>query len=99
MLLSYACPVGIAICDDVTVTSGLLLLFPLAVVLALLIAWPLSRLLPPRPLLGWSLAIIGAVIYVYLAARPDWWPLVGFFVGVTGIGLARGKRIAEPHAT
>lgn len=99
MGLSYACPVGTASCDDVTATSGLLLLFPLAVVLAFLIAWPLSRLLPPRPVLGWSLAIIGAVGYVYLAPRPDWSPLLGFFLGVTGIGLARGKRIPEPHAT
>jgi hypothetical protein len=98
MLLSYACPVGTAICDDVRGTSGLLLLFPLAVVLAFLIGWPLSRFLPPRPLLGWSLAIIGAVLYVYLAPRPDWSPLLGFFIGVIGIGLARGKRIVEPHA-
>ena len=95
MLLSYACPTGMATCNDVNVISGLLLLFPLAVVLALLIAWPLSRFLPPRPVLGWSLAIIGAVIYVYLAPRPDWSPLLGFFIGVTGIGLARGKRIAR----
>jgi len=95
MLLSSACPVGAASCDDVTVINGLLLLFPFAVVLALLIASPLTRFLPRRPLPGWSIAIIGAVIFVSLS---DWWPLLGFAFGVTGIAVARGERIAEPHA-
>lgn len=95
MLLSYACPAGMAICDDVTATNGQLLLFPFALLVALLIAWPLTRFFPPRPLLGWSIAIIGAVIFVYLS---DWWPLLGFLLGVTGIAVARGERIAEPHA-
>jgi hypothetical protein len=98
MRLGYACPVGTATCDDVTAINGLLLLFPFAVVLALLVAWPLSRVLPLHPRLGWSLAIVGAVIYVYLAQRPDWSPLLGFFISATGIALVRGKRVADPRA-
>ncbi|HEV8672107.1 MAG TPA: hypothetical protein VGS01_15385 [Candidatus Limnocylindria bacterium] len=97
MRLTFACPVGTEICKDVTVYNGLLLLFPLAVLLAFLGASPLSRFLPRRPVLGWSLAVIGAVLYVYLSTGVGWEPLWGLLIGVIGIGLARGK-IAEPHA-
>jgi hypothetical protein len=95
---SDACPAGTAICNDVTAVNVLLPLFPVAVVLAFLFAWPLTRFLPSRPLLGWSIAIIGAVVYVYLATGSSVGPLLGFFVSVIGIGLARGKATAEPHA-
>jgi hypothetical protein len=98
MHLGYACPAGTPTCNDVIAINGLLLLFPFAVVLAFLVAWPLSRVLPLRPRLGWSLAIVGAVIYVYLASRPDWSPLSGFFVSAIGIALVRGKRVTDPRA-
>ena len=97
MRLGYACPAGTATCNDVIAINGLLLLFPFAVVLAFLVAWPLSRVLPHRPRLGWSLAIVGAVIYVYLASSPDWSPLLGFFISAIGIALVRRKRVADPH--
>jgi hypothetical protein len=96
MNLSYACPVGTAICDDVHNINLAVPLFPLAVALAFLVAWPVRRFLPPHPMFGWSLAIIGAVVYLYyseLAAGL----LVGLVVGAIGIGLAQGKRIAEPQ--
>jgi hypothetical protein len=96
--LIYACPVGTAVCDDVRADNGLLLLLPLAVVVAFLVAWPLSRFLPPRPLLGWSLAIIGAVLYVYLWTGLGAGPLLGFLISVIGIGLARGKATTEPRS-
>jgi hypothetical protein len=97
MHLTYACPAGTATCNDVTAVNLLLPLFPVAVVLAFLVAWPLSRFLPLRPLLGWSVAVLGAVVYLYLATGPSVGPLLGFFMSVIGIGLARGKATTEPH--
>jgi hypothetical protein len=91
MRLSDACPAGTATCNDVTAINLLLPLFPVAVVLAFLFAWPLNRFLPLRPLFGWSLAIIGGAVYLYFATGPSGGSLLGFFVSVIGIGLARGK--------
>jgi len=79
MRLGYACPAGTATCNDVIAINGLLLLFPFAVVLAFLVAWPLSRVLPHRPRLGWSLAIVGAVIYVYFGVKPGLVAAAGIF--------------------
>jgi hypothetical protein len=75
----------------VNAVSVLLPLFPVAVVLAFLFAWPLTRFLPRHPLFGWSLAIIGAVVYLYLATGPSVGPVLGLFMSVIGIGVARGK--------
>jgi hypothetical protein len=98
MRLSDACPAGTATCNDVTAINLLLPLFPVAVVLAFLFAWPLTRFLPLRPLLGWSLAITGAVVYLYLATGPSGGSLLGFFISVIGIGLARGKARTSTEA-
>jgi hypothetical protein len=77
MRLSDACPAGTATCNDVTAINLLLPLFPVAVVLAFLFAWPLNRFLPLRPLLGWSLAIIGGAVYLYFATGPSGGSLLG----------------------
>ena len=98
MGLSYTCPAGAATCNDVIAVNMLLPLFPVAVVLAFVFAWPLTRFLPLRPLLGWSLAIIGAVVYLYLATGPSIGSLLGFFISVIGVGLAKGTAVAERHA-
>ena len=92
MSFHAACPAGTATCNDVTAVSALLPLFPLAVVVAFLFAWPLTRFLPLRPFLGWSLALVGAAVYLYLATGPSVGSLVGFFISVMGIALARGRR-------
>jgi hypothetical protein len=98
MSLTVACPAGDFPCNDVTAVNVLLPLFPVAIALAFLFAWPLTRFLPLRPVLGWSLAIVGAVLYLYLATGPSIGSLVGFFISVIGIGLGRGKAISEPRA-
>jgi hypothetical protein len=99
-----ACPAGTTVCDDVRSDNGLWLVFPLAVAVAFLFAWPLSRFMPHRPRIGWPLAIIGTVVFVYFYVTGTLgflWPLgifVGFFISVMGIGLARGRLGAtEPH--
>jgi uncharacterized BrkB/YihY/UPF0761 family membrane protein len=98
-----ACPTGTTVCDDVRSDNGLWLVFPLAVAVAFLFAWPLSRFLPHSPRIGWPLAIIGTVVFVYFYVAGTLgfaWPLgifVGFFISVIGIALARGRTTAEPH--
>jgi hypothetical protein len=98
MDLSTACPSGTSRCNDVSVDNLLWLVFPVAVVLALLVAWPLTRFLPRRPVPGWILAIIGAVVFVYLYSdiSRSSFSLLGFFISVIGVALARGRAI-EPH--
>jgi hypothetical protein len=104
MSLGLACPEGTTVCNDVRSDNLLWLFFPLAVGFALLLAEPLTRFLPHRPLIGWPLAIIGAVVLVYfyvVGSEPFPWLLgvfMGFLIGVIGIGLARGKSgVTEPH--
>jgi len=95
MVLSTACPVGAETCNDVTAVSGLLVLFPLAVVLAFLCAWPLTRFLPRRRWFGWALAILGAAVYLTFANATTLSSVLGFVLSVIGIGLARGKKTAQ----
>ena len=101
---SAACPVGTTPCNDVSSDNLLWLVFPFAVGLAFLFAWPLTRFLPHRPLIGWPLAIIGAVVFVYFyvaGTNSSLWPqgtFIGFFISVIGIGLARGRTTTDPHA-
>lgn len=97
MSLVAACPTGMTTCNDVSAVSVLLPLFPIAVVLAFLFAWPLTRFLRRRSIFGWSLAVIGAAVYLYLAAGPSVGSLLGFALGVIGIALARGNATPEPR--
>ena len=99
-----ACPAGTTVCDDVHSDNLLWLFFPLAVGLAFLLAAPLTRFLPHRPLIGWPVAIIGAVVFVYfyvVGSGAFSWLLgvfMGFLISVMGIGLARGRLGAtDPH--
>jgi len=91
MHLNNACPTGAETCSDVIATNVLLPLFPIAVLLALLFALPLTRFLPPRPRIGWALAVIGAVVYLNLATGTSTGSLLGPCISVIGIALARGK--------
>ena len=101
--LSAACPSGTTLCDDVHSDNLLWLVFPLAVAVAFLFAWPLSRFLPHRPLIGWPLAIIGAFVFVYFyvaGSEAFSWLLgifMGLFISVIGIALARGTAMADLH--
>src|SRR5438477_12778905 len=54
--------------------------------------WPVSLLLPRRPLVGWLLAAIGAAGYIVFAAGPVLTVAIAFAVGVIGIALALGRR-------
>ena len=98
MHLNNACPTGAETCSDVIATNVLLPLFPIAVLLALLFALPLTRFLRPRPWIGWSLAVIGAVMYLYLATGTSIGSLLGFCISVLGIALARGKATYTARA-
>jgi FtsH-binding integral membrane protein len=73
-------------CNDVTAVSLLILLLPLAALIALLLAWPLSRFVPRRPMLGWVLVIAGFAGYVWFSAGPI--PAVAGALAVAVIGLA-----------
>ena len=103
MGLSKACPVGATPCNDVSSDNLLWLVFPFAVGLAFLFAWPLTRFLPHRPLIGWPLAIIGAFVFVYFyvaGSEAFSWLLgifMGLFISVIGIALARGTAMADLH--
>ena len=103
MGLSAACPPRTTPCIDVVSDNLLWLVFPFVVGLAFLFAWPLTRFLPHRPLIGWPLAIIGAVVFVYFYVAGTLsflWPqgiFMGFFISVIGLGLARGRTTADPH--
>jgi FtsH-binding integral membrane protein len=70
----------------VTALSVLILLLPIAALVALLLAWPLARFLPRRPVLGWILVIAGLAGYVWFSAGPI--PAVAGALGVAVIGLA-----------
>jgi hypothetical protein len=97
-VLSTACPEGTATCNDVTGVSGVLVLFPLAIVLAFLCAWPLTRFLLRQGWFGWPLAIFGAAVYLTFANSTTPWSPLGFVLSVIGIGLARGRTTAQAHA-
>jgi len=90
--IQAACPEGVAACNDSTSISGLVPLFPVAVLLAFVLAWPVSIFLPRRPLVGWLLAAIGAAGYIVFAAGPVLTVAIAFAVGVIGIALALGRR-------
>ena len=99
-----ACPAGTTVCNDVHSDNLLWLFFPLAIGLAFLVAGPLTRILPHRPLIGWPVGLIGALVFVYfyvVGSEAIPWllgNLLGFLISVTGIGLARGRLGAhEPH--
>ena len=96
-VLSTACPVGAETCNDVAAVSAVLVLFPLAVVLAFLCAWPLTRFLPRQGWFGWALAILGGAVYLTFANTTTPWSVLGFVLSVIGIGLARGKTTAQTH--
>jgi hypothetical protein len=73
-------------CNDVSAVSVLIVLLPLAALIALALAWPLARLLPRRRMLGWTLAIAGFAGYVWFSAGPI--PAVAGALAVAVIGLA-----------
>jgi hypothetical protein len=73
-------------CNDVNAVSMLIFLLPLAALIALVLAWPLARLLPRRRMLGWILAIAGFAGYVWFSAGPI--PAVAGALAVAVIGLA-----------
>jgi hypothetical protein len=103
MGLSAACPHGTAVCNDVYTDNLVWLVVPLAVGLAFLFAWPLTRFLPHRPLIGWPLAVIGALLFVYVyvaGINSVLWPqgtFIGFFISVVGIAIARGRTTTDPN--
>jgi len=73
-------------CNDVTAISVLILFLPVAALIALVLAWPLARLLPRRPMLGWALVIAGFAGYVLFSAGPI--PAVAGALALAVIGLA-----------
>jgi hypothetical protein len=86
-----ACPAGATTCNDVSGTSVLLLLFPLVVLLALLIAWPLARLVSRRRGAGAALTLVAAVAFVYFSSSAAV-SLLSFLLGVVGLALIMGRR-------
>jgi FtsH-binding integral membrane protein len=80
-------------CNDVSAVSVLVLLLPLAALIALVLAWPLARFLPRRRLLGWILAIAGLVGFVWFSAGPIPAVAGAFAVAVIGLAFVRGHPV------
>ena len=78
-------------CNDVSAFSVLVLLLPVAALIAFVIAWPLARFVPRRPMLGWILVIIGLAGYVWFSGGPI--PAVAGAAALAVIGFAflRGR--------
>jgi hypothetical protein len=92
MWLELACPEGVPSCNDAAAISVLIPLFPIAALIALLLAWPLGAILPRRPVVGWPLASVGAAGYVVFAAGPLIPLAAACVLGVFGAALALGRR-------
>ena len=75
-------------------TNVLLLFFPGIVVLAFLLAGPLRRFVPRRRFVGATIALMGAVVYLFSSSSLPW-SLLGFVIGTIGIALSFGTR--EPR--
>lgn len=82
-------------CNDVTGVSGLMLLLPLAAVIAFAIAWPLARFLPRQPIVGWPLVIAGLAGYVWSSAGPMPAVAGSLAMAVLGFALLRGHIVRE----
>ena len=86
-------------CADVSGISVLVPLFPVAVVTALLFAWPLTRVIPRRPMLGWLLVAAGLGGYLWFSGGPIPALVIAFALAVVGFafvsGHAKGSVPAE----
>jgi hypothetical protein len=80
-------------CNDVTAVSVLVVLLPLAALVALVLAWPLARFLPRRRMVGWILAIAGFAGYVWFSAGPMPALAGAFVVAVIGLAFIRGHPV------
>jgi hypothetical protein len=80
-------------CNDVSAISVLTFLLPLAALVALVLAWPLARLLPRRRMLGWTLAIGGLAGYVWFSAGPIPAVAGAFAVAVIGLAFIKGHAV------
>jgi hypothetical protein len=80
-------------CNDVTAVSAVLFLLPLAALIALVLAWPLARVLPRRRVLGWIFAIAGLVGFVWFSAGPMPALAGAFAVAVIGLAFMRGHPV------
>ena len=84
-------------CPDVSAISVLVPLFPVAVVLAFLLAWPLVRVIPRRPMLGWLLVVAGFGGYLWFSGGPLAPLVVAFCLAVVGFAFVRGQgRSSHP---
>ena len=80
-------------CNDASAVSVLVFLLPVAVLIALVVAWPLARFLPRRRMLGWILAVAGLVGYVWFSAGPMPAVAGAFALAVIGLALIRGHAV------
>jgi hypothetical protein len=80
-------------CNDVSAVSVLIFLLPLAALIALVLAWPLARVLPRRRMLGWIFAIAGFAGYVWFSAGPMPALAGAFAVAVIGLAFIRGRPV------
>ena len=86
-------------CADVSGISVLVPLFPVAVVIALLFAWPLTRVIPRRPILGGLSVAAGLGGYLWFSGGPIPALVIAFALAVVGFafvsGHAKGSVPAE----
>ena len=84
-------------CPDVSAISVLIPLFPVAVLLAFLLAWPFARVIPRRPMLGWLLVVAGFGGYLWFSGGPLAPLVVAFALAVVGFAFVRGQgRSSHP---
>jgi len=80
-------------CNDVNAVSVLVLLLPLAALVAVVLALPLARFVPRRRTLGWILAIAGMAAYVWFSAGPIPAVAGAFAITVIGFAFIRGHPV------
>ena len=95
---AFACPEGTTNCNDVTGTSALLLLFPVAVLCASVLAMLLARFVVRRRRLGSAIAIRGAVLFLSFSGSILG-AVLGFGIGLVGLAMALGRRVGTQAAS
>jgi drug/metabolite transporter (DMT)-like permease len=89
---SLACPAGATTCDDVSNINATVLLFPLLVPVAFVLALPFTRLVARRRWLGAAIAVLGAIVFLYYGGGSWLGFVVGLAVAIGGLALSMGRR-------
>ena len=97
MELFVACPENSAPdCNDTHVTNVGLILFLPAILLAVLLARPLSRFVPAHRVIGAVVAAVGAVAFLYYSWSGV--ALIAWLAVIVGLALYMSERVQVREA-